>query len=580
MTMVQRAILGIAAFLVSVLGVRAVGADAHSARTTPVIVLPDDRHTRGDWIGAYGTHAYVLCGMRSRHSLYGGKGWPIGFSAFTGDPRERVRGWRSTAPAAGDRSVLWEPSGLRRTPAAFDDHGEVRPLGRGPDLHLRVSVPTGPFLLSLYFFEIDWIQYRAYRIRVYEQMNRRTPLAETTADNFFRGKYKRFAVIGPAKLRIVIERGQSANAQTSGLFLDRLTFPDMHLFDMASGTAAQRSETTQTLDHRAAEEAMEQRVSRLLARPQNEAMQQQYLHQERAFFDVVRGLHDSQPRSYYREFSGIWSRAQERLSRASRSLQKGSLPLHVHVLRYYAARARCDYEGARQALRDLSRPLLRQGVSSKTPYPDSIRRLEGFATSIMARGRREEARILLQAWTDFCAQKGSPRDMKGSLLALGRQALKARVTLPLARALAEWQRRHNGLTTEEKLLVANLFYTAGKNRDALTFYSVVEPQMGRGKRQRWVLVAMISAYLRSDQVEQAEHVLSRLKKAYPDAAEIDEAKYRFGVHYHDRRQLGKAMACFIALRKTSKSTGYKRLCFQYIERIKHLQSMKGARGQR
>ena len=184
------------------------------------IVLAEDSHTRGDWIGTYGTYVYLLCAMRAPHFLCGGRGWPVEVSFATGDPAERIRSWLSTAPAERDRSVLLEPSGLRRTPAALDDHGEVRPLGEGPDLHIGISIPDGSFLLSLYFFEIDWIQYRAYRIKLVADGKKPRILAETTASDFFRGKYKRFVVMGPVKLRIIIERGQSPNAQISGIFLD------------------------------------------------------------------------------------------------------------------------------------------------------------------------------------------------------------------------------------------------------------------------------------------------------------------------------------------------------------------------
>ncbi len=153
------------------------------------VVLADDDDTRGDWIGTYGTHGYVLCGMRSPYDLSGGAGWPpLSYSVATGDPEETARAWRSSAPTERDRSVLLEPSGLKRTAASWDDHGEVYPLGQGPDLHVQISIPDGPFLLSLYFFEIDWIQHRAYRIRVFADNLHGEPLAETEANNFFKGK--------------------------------------------------------------------------------------------------------------------------------------------------------------------------------------------------------------------------------------------------------------------------------------------------------------------------------------------------------------------------------------------------------
>ena len=153
------------------------------------VALPDDVETRGDWFGTYGTDFYVLGGMRSRRALQGGKG--ISYSIETGDASEQARGWHSSMPTRRDRAIPMEPNGWERTAACFDDHGEVRPLGEGPDLHVGLSVPDGSYMVSLYFFEVDWIQYRDYRIRVLEA-GTNTQLLTMEVSDFLKGKYKRF----------------------------------------------------------------------------------------------------------------------------------------------------------------------------------------------------------------------------------------------------------------------------------------------------------------------------------------------------------------------------------------------------
>src|SRR5512146_584232 len=66
------------------------------ASAAALVVLPDDDHTRGDWLGVYGREFFLLGGMRSPESISGGrlKDLPCAFS--TGDPAETVRAWRST----------------------------------------------------------------------------------------------------------------------------------------------------------------------------------------------------------------------------------------------------------------------------------------------------------------------------------------------------------------------------------------------------------------------------------------------------------------------------------------------------
>jgi len=562
--------------LVAALGVSDRGRGEEPPKSPLAVVLPDDADTRGDWTGTYGKYAYVLCGMRSRQSLYGGEGWPVQFATVTGDPKETVRGWRSLAPVTRDRSVLLEPNGLIRTPAAFDDHGEVRPMGKGPDLHIKLAVPEGAYLVSLYFFEIDWIQYRAYKIRVYEQGRMNAVLAETRADNFFKGKYKRFAVLGPAKLHIQIERGNSPNAQTSAVFVDRLIFPDMYLFDMQSGKTPEMSSVrAATPDVTLAEQRSRRQLSVLKKRTGRNEMHMEYLRRERALFAAASGKAKRSPASYYRQFDALWKRAEERLAAARAVIGDAETTARLHLLVYYAARARCNFAGARRALRELARLARVLSAKSKADKPAQVRLLENCAASLMLSKRSEEAGIVLRAYVDLRLGRGDPAEVKTDLLLMGARALKSQTTLPVAEALSRWQDRHGQLAMKERLLLANLYYSAGKSGQAYKFFESVEPDIKTGKQHRWILIAMISSLLRSDRVQEAEQSYGELVHIYEGSADIDEAQYRFGAYYCRKRQLPKAEECFDRLRRTTKSAGYRRLCRQYLERIRHLKEMRG-----
>lgn len=188
----------------------------------PVIVLPDDVETRGDWIGKYGKLAYVLCAMRSPNSIQASRAQGWRWDIKGGSAQDSYRLWKSAAPAKEDRTVLLQPDRARRVPASIDDHGEAYDLGQGPDLHLRCSIPRGMHQLSLYFFETDWIQYRAFDISIYSDDKAHQLLAKTDVSDFFKGKYKRFQIQGPRKLHIHLDRCNSTNVVISGIFLDAI----------------------------------------------------------------------------------------------------------------------------------------------------------------------------------------------------------------------------------------------------------------------------------------------------------------------------------------------------------------------
>ena len=183
-----------------------------------VALLSDDVQTRGDWPTAYGDYAYVLCAMW-QYNVCGGPGWPFPLKIYGGDPKDRPKRyiWRLSRPLDG--RALWNPKDRTRTPAVWDDHGEVYPLGKGPNLYVDLAVPDGDFVLSLYFFEVSWPQYRNHRLRILDE--HRKPLASASVADYYDGVFKRFLVAGPRKITLETTRGYSPNAVLSGLFLDQ-----------------------------------------------------------------------------------------------------------------------------------------------------------------------------------------------------------------------------------------------------------------------------------------------------------------------------------------------------------------------
>lgn len=193
--------------------------------STPVEVLPDDRTTRGDWPLGYGREHYILCAQNFILDRSGGPGPRLQVRAGTTDPGEPSRLWVSQRED-DDPVALWDPFVRTHRPANRDDYGEQYPIGGGPDLVLALEVPEGAHVLSLYFAN-DYNYYepnRAYTITVEDE----GLAAVTEVRDFGGGVYKRFAVTGPASLRVHIWRNTSLNTLLSGVFLDPVPSPDLN----------------------------------------------------------------------------------------------------------------------------------------------------------------------------------------------------------------------------------------------------------------------------------------------------------------------------------------------------------------
>jgi predicted Zn-dependent protease len=88
---------------------------------------------------------------------------------------------------------------------------------------------------------------------------------------------------------------------------------------------------------------------------------------------------------------------------------------------------------------------------------------------------------------------------------------------------------------------------------------------------------MAGSLLRMDRVEEARDVLARMEKEYPGAAEGDEIRYQFAVHYYKRRQLAEARQAFEALRSSAALPAYASLCDEYLVRVEHLEHLYEAK---
>ena len=237
-------------------------AESHVERGSPKCApLPDDRETQGSWIGRYGAHTFVLCGIGAPLTWWvrGGRAYPnrvVPFAWYSGSTTDRARAW--VASPETDCRVLTDPHDGVRKPAMFDDHGEVYPSGKRPGLYVDFDVPKGLYVLSLYLYDIDWLQHRSYLVSLRERdwgigerpertlnlERKKGPLlAAARARDLLHGVYKRFLVRGPLAVQVEIVTGESPNAILNGLFLDPVVslYPLAARFSLSSDAEIRKS---------------------------------------------------------------------------------------------------------------------------------------------------------------------------------------------------------------------------------------------------------------------------------------------------------------------------------------------------
>jgi outer membrane protein assembly factor BamD (BamD/ComL family) len=98
-------------------------------------------------------------------------------------------------------------------------------------------------------------------------------------------------------------------------------------------------------------------------------------------------------------------------------------------------------------------------------------------------------------------------------------------------------------------------------------YEAVEPELKQGRPHRWLLIAMMTADLRENRLEEATSIFNRLNTTYPHTPEVEEGEYRLGVYYFDLHKFDKAKEYFTELRTLSPSTDYLPMLDKYLAQI-------------
>jgi hypothetical protein len=142
------------------------------------------------------------------------------YNVYTGNPKNFAKTWLSKAFETAEYFLQYPGETDKRRPCNWDDHGEIYPLGKGPDLFVSLSIPSGRYRLALYFLN-DPNYYEPNRqYTVYIQDKNGEILSATSVEDFYSGVYKRFLITGPTEITIRIFRNLSLNTLLSGVFID------------------------------------------------------------------------------------------------------------------------------------------------------------------------------------------------------------------------------------------------------------------------------------------------------------------------------------------------------------------------
>ncbi len=537
-----------------------------------VVVLSDDANTRGDWVGVYGRYAHILCAMRSPSSLKGGPGWPIKFDVTTPKPDDPARAWLSYRPSRGDGRVLWHPVEKRRIASSWDDHGEVYKLGAGPDLHVHLSVPAGLFMLSLYFFEIDWIQYRDYDINVFcEDGGKPVLAAKTVVHDFFDGIYKRFAVSGPTRLRIVIKRKISPNAVLSGVFLDPIGADRETLFtDLLPASLTPPSADVSALA--AAATARLRTASADGAPPTSLAA---YFRAESDLACALRSVQRRNPKRYYSTLMRHWIGMRRRARAAEAKAVDEQAEINAYLLVTESSYGLYDFNSGRAALRSTLLAMKRLGDKG-AERAHMLANMEMIAKSLLADGRSADARTPCRIWSLACVEWLDKSEAAKRLEPMAKEAMTSNIGLSMVEAYKRLVKRYASPPFEVLLALANLYYTSDKPAQAIPIYLAAIQRMPAGSQKKWTLIALLSCHLERGSVNEALEVLRRLQKEYPGCPERLEAQLRIADHF---LSIGKLTEAEQWLRRTAAQPDagpYRELLSSYFKEIEKRRKRKPA----
>jgi hypothetical protein len=221
----------------------------------PVVALPDDWQTQGDWLGRYGRYWACCCAICSPQDyLWGAGREPVEYVARIG-PHQRnndsLRYWVHWL-ATDNRCSLemppiylhsrvvkgYSPWNKPRRQAEWCDHSQAYPrTWEGPDIYCTLKIPAGPYILSLYDFNKDGhegsnrsrdfpvsIRGRDPRLRleIIDGFEQQPELARARIHDFWGGVWKRFLVQGPTELTVRVARNGSFCTILAGVMLDPL----------------------------------------------------------------------------------------------------------------------------------------------------------------------------------------------------------------------------------------------------------------------------------------------------------------------------------------------------------------------
>jgi len=191
------------------------------------VYVGEDRMTKGNWKDNYGEEIAILCGFNAPADwVESEEKEKFKYEVYTNNPEDPARTWVSKSFETEECFLQFpgefHENAWKRRPCNWDDHGEVYPVGTGPDLFVSLSIPAGRYRLSLYFLN-DPNYYepnRQYTVYIQDKQTENI-LSATSVEDFYSGVYKNFIVTGPEEIVIHICRNLSLNILLSGIFLDQ-----------------------------------------------------------------------------------------------------------------------------------------------------------------------------------------------------------------------------------------------------------------------------------------------------------------------------------------------------------------------
>jgi len=557
-----------------------------------VFALPDDETTRGDWRGVYGHSGYVLCAMSSPMSIESRqRGKRIEYERWIGRPDDQPRSWRSAKPGARDARVPQNPvtTKLRdwalgkvmdRTPAGWDDHGEVYPLGKGPDMFCRLKIPEGQHILSLYFFEVDWPQYRRLRVKLWQGMKPgagararsahvnafsqeaitrplqaaparpRNLLASVPVGDFFNGRYKRFVVLGPLDLTIHISREMSVNATMSGLFLDP-AHPHEVLRWLDEWLGDRRMSRQRHYNGLLAEQ-----LPGVLPRWGAPSDWRRFVTDGAGYLSVLYARREDSPDWFWAEGVPLLARLAEQADRAGREGPHHAARLAARALAYEATRAQHDLAAQDAALAaylaaadaglsaskgrvELHRP---QDWREREPFVFTVAQIVALAEALTTEGRLDQARTVFDRAFALAADTLDKAAARHEIARVGYRNLYGNRlwVAHLAYDVLHQRLGRGAFTGDDWLHAAETHRRLGQHERAASEYELALARPLATKRLADGLMNLLRCYTEIPDPEKARAVAARIDKVGKGTQQPSSAQFWLGLMEYRARNFAQA----------------------------------------